>query len=564
MKHLRVLYHLMRADFIERVRSYGFLMTLLFTIFLTYFFIPALDAPFYAILVLGGDESVYNYRPIYNSAWIGSMTTLLMGEFFLLFAFYLLKGTVERDRRTGVGQIIATTPISKPAYVLGKWLSNLAVIVTMVAIIIVAAGALQLVRGEELQLDAWALASPFVIVLLPALAVIAAVTILFESINALRGGLGNVLFFFVAYPVLILSLDLNGSGVLYPSIYQACAARFPNCNSSRQIDLDSVSLAGMPTFRYEGIDWTLDLVGGRASLVLVGAAIALAAAFFFHRFDPAKADKTLLGDLPGRLKQAILSFVTAPAEAVESSNTPSGGSSLRAAPATLPQFGSRTRAFRLSGEMHPMSRAILQPSRPALYMQLLMAEMRLVFKGVSSLWYVGAVGLVGAGFLVPLDLAHMAVLPLAWLWPLTVWSSMGTREVRHQTEQIVFSTPYPFQRQLLVTWLVGMLIALAMSSGIVARMGLAGQWSPLVAVCIGALFVPTLALAMGCWSDGSKLFEAFYLFVWYMASVHGVPHLDFMGRVPGARYWGVPWVYAGLTILLIGAAVAGRRRQIKP
>ncbi len=110
MKTARVVYHLMRADFLERVRSYGFLGMLLFTIFVTYLFIPAPESIQIAGLELGG------YRSIYNSAWIGSMTTLLMGEFFLLFAFYFLKGSLERDRQTGVGQIIATTPITKSIF----------------------------------------------------------------------------------------------------------------------------------------------------------------------------------------------------------------------------------------------------------------------------------------------------------------------------------------------------------------------------------------------------------------------------------------------------------------
>ena len=105
MKTTRTLFHLMRADFLERVRSYGFLALLLFTIFLTYLFIPEINAIQIAGLNLGG------YRAVYNSAWIGTMTTLLMGEFFLLFSFYLLKGSVERDRRTGVGQILAATPL---------------------------------------------------------------------------------------------------------------------------------------------------------------------------------------------------------------------------------------------------------------------------------------------------------------------------------------------------------------------------------------------------------------------------------------------------------------------
>src|SRR5512143_3636721 len=120
MRLLQTLFHMMRADFYQRVRSYRFLAMLLFTIFLTYLFVPALNSIQIACLQLGG------YLGVYNSAWIGSMVTLLMGEFFTIFAFFLLKGTVELDRRTGVGQILAATSISKAAYTAGKWLSNIA------------------------------------------------------------------------------------------------------------------------------------------------------------------------------------------------------------------------------------------------------------------------------------------------------------------------------------------------------------------------------------------------------------------------------------------------------
>src|SRR5512143_975099 len=125
MRSLQTLFHMMRADFLQRVRSYRFLAMLLFTIFLTYLFVPALNSIQIAGLQLGG------YRGVYNSAWIGSMVTLLMGEFFSIFAFFLLKGNVELDRRTVVGQILASTSMSKAAYTSGKWLSNIAVIAAM-------------------------------------------------------------------------------------------------------------------------------------------------------------------------------------------------------------------------------------------------------------------------------------------------------------------------------------------------------------------------------------------------------------------------------------------------
>jgi hypothetical protein len=123
--------------------------------------------------------------------------------------------------------------------------------------------------------------------------------------------------------------------------------------------------------------------------------------------------------------------------------------------------------------------------------------------------------------------------------------------------------PYPLRRHLPVIWLVGVLLALILSSGVAVQLALAGRWTSLLALGIGAVFVPSLALALGCWSNGSKLFEGAYLFIWYLASVHLVPPLDFMGRIPTAVMWGIPWFYAGLTLVLLVASVLGRRRQIK-
>jgi hypothetical protein len=522
----RMTYHLMRADFLERVRSYGFLGMLLFTIFVTYIFIPAPESIQIAGLELGG------YRSLYNSAWIGSMTTLLMGEFFLLFAFYFLKGSIERDRQTGVGQIIATTPITKSAYTLGKWLSNVAVITAMVAIIIAASAALQFIRGEDTTLNLWALASPFILVLLPALMVIAATAVLFDSVNWLRGALGNVLFFFIAYPLLTLLLDLAGNSIIYPSIYQACAAQFSGCNPTRQIDAGLPPLMGLPIFQYDGVHWTLGIIAGRLGIILIGALIALLASRFFHRFDPAK-DGTSSSNV-GKRQVAASSEISSERAPISPIKT-----------VTLTPILSRPHPNAWQG-----------------YGQLIKAEIKLIFKGVGWLWYVFAFCVVAGTWLLPLDSAHLVMLPMAWVLPLTLWSGLGTREARYSAGQVVFSAPFPLRRQLPATWLVGVLIALVMGSGVILRYLIAGQWISLLAVTIGALFIPSLALAMGIWSGGSKLFEGLYLFVWYLASVISVPPLDFMGRLSDSLSSGLFWRYAGLTLLLIALAVIGRSRQV--
>ena len=526
MNAYRTLFHILRADFLERVRSYGFLALLLFTIFLTYLFIPDLHAIQIAGLNLGG------YRAIYNSAWIGAMTTLLMGEFFLLFSFYLLKGSVERDRCTGVGQILAATPMTKALYTLGKWLSNVVVVSVMALVILVASVLLQFLRADDLRFDFWALASPFLIVLFPALTMIAAAAVLFDCLPLLRGGIGNVLFFFIAYPLLTLSFDLPGNNILYPSIFAACAAQFTGCNPLRQIDAGMPPLADFPSFYYGGITWTPAILLSRLAVILVAALIALLAAWFFHRFDPTRADKTIFGTFS--LKRRLASQPNFPAETVSMLYQPT--------------------------KLTPLTRASNPPFFSTLT-RLFAAELRLTFKKTHWLWILLAIGVFLALAFSPLDTALYYFLPIAFVLPLTFWSNLGIREVKYRVDQITFSAPHPLTRHLFITWLVGVFIALTLTFPLLLRLCFYGDWSSAGGLLIGLCFVPSLAMALGCWSSTSKLFEGGYLFFWYIASMYSLPVLDFMGRVPLARQQGIPLFYLFVTPLLLAAAWFGRRYQ---
>ena len=299
MNQPRIIYHIALADFLERVRRSSFLITLLVIVAVTYFYLPALNATVYPYLNMGG------YRPIYNSAWIGAATALLMAEFFPLFGFYLVKNTIERDRRTGVGEIIATTPIRKSAYLLGKWLSNLAVFAAILLVTILAALVLQFIRAEDFHVDLWGLVAPFLFVNLPEMAVIAALAVLFESVAWLRGGFGNLVYYPV-YGILVVIGDLQGVQSIWPSVYQSCAAIFPHCNPHRQIDIDAFPLSTLPTFQFPVLPGPLGNLLSRMAWMLVAMGIAWLAAAFFHRFDPARVGRGLFD----KVRVSLLNFVT--------------------------------------------------------------------------------------------------------------------------------------------------------------------------------------------------------------------------------------------------------------
>jgi hypothetical protein len=192
---------------------------------------------------------------------------------------------------------------------------------------------------------------------------------------------------------------------------------------------------------------------------------------------------------------------------------------------------------------------------------VLFAELKLALKGQRWWWCAGAAGLALASLLNSPQTVKEIVLPLAWIWPILVWSPLGTRESRFGTGGLLFSCPRPLLRQLPATWLAGVLLAMATGAGAAVRFLAAGDSAAAGAWLVGALFIPSLALALGVWSGTSKFFEVIYLVIWYIGPMNHVPALDYMGATRTGPVEGMPLIYLGLTALLAAAAVAGRRWQ---
>ncbi|MBL7066062.1 MAG: hypothetical protein ISS49_17940 [Anaerolineae bacterium] len=297
MKRLRILGQLIRADFLERTRRYSFLVTLGVMLYIGYSAVPPAESGMLTV-------DLGDVRGVYNSAWIGGVVALLGSMLLSLPGFYLVKNGIARDRETGVGQIIATTPLRKPLYTLGKTVSNFIFLAVIIAVFAFAAGAMQFIRGEVLRLDVWGLVAPFLFVALPTLALVAAVAVLFETIPFLRSGFGNIAYFAFYIVAIIISLsgatfssqgvieqpinDLFGATVIGASMGQAAHAAFPDRNLDFGVGY-SPAQGPIQTFHWEGVAWTTDVILGRLLWVGVALGVALLAALFFDRFDPARS-----------------------------------------------------------------------------------------------------------------------------------------------------------------------------------------------------------------------------------------------------------------------------------
>ena len=324
---------------------------------------------------------------------------------------------------------------------MGKRQSNLAVLGLMVVIVAVSGIAMQLLRGEDRHIEVWKLFAPFLLLAFPAMAVVAAIAVLFETIPFLRGGFGNIAYFFA---------------------------------------------------------WA-DLSPGKPRRETQEAATAL---------------------VPRRVNASI------------------PFSSVSLTPLGTEQAHSR-------------------------FLGILTAELRLILKVQKWWWYVVATGLAIASAVVPTAEARGLVLACAWIWPVLLWSSMGMRETREQTYQLIFSAPRPIARQLPAVWMAGVLVALLTGGGFGIRLLLGGNIRGLMAWFIGVFFIPTFALSLSVWSGTGKPFEICYTLLWYVGPLHAVPQLDFMGSAPATAASRYPLFYLVLTCILGVVALTGRKHQLK-
>lgn len=149
------------------------------------------------------------------------------------------------------------------------------------------------------------------------------------------------------------------------------------------------------------------------------------------------------------------------------------------------------------------------------------------------------------------------LLAITWLWMILLLSGMGSRETLHNTREIVFSAPRPTLNQLPAAWLAAFTVTALMGSGAFLQHLLEGDFARLLAWTSGALFIPSLALALGVLTSSRKPFEVIYV-TWMYLILNAVPTLDFVGVTPES-----PWRFYGLSALaLLALAVLVRHWQL--
>jgi len=207
-------------------------------------------------------------------------------------------------------------------------------------------------------------------------------------------------------------------------------------------------------------------------------------------------------------------------------------------------------------------------ARPGLaFRRLLAGEMRILVQGTSRWWWLVAAALNAASLAVPADLVKPAgastalLLSAAWIWPVLIWSRLGTQRRENGLDTLLGAYPATY-RQLAAEWAAGLALTALAGLGPLLRMAIAADGPRVAAWVAGALFIPSLALVLGAASRTHRMFQALYVILWY-AAVNQVAAADYMGTVlAGGRPAGPsPSLIAGVSLAMLAIAFIIRAAQ---
>jgi hypothetical protein len=133
---------------------------------------------------------------------------------------------------------------------------------------------------------------------------------------------------------------------------------------------------------------------------------------------------------------------------------------------------------------------------------------------------------------------------------------MGNRERKNNTAQMVFSSARPVLRQLPAAWFAGVLATALFGIAAAVVFLSNGDLLALAGWAGAVIFIPTLALALGVFSSGSRTFEVVYVIWWYLGPFQKAAGIDFISCPPQF------YLLAAAGLLLLSTFWRGRQVRV--
>ncbi|HZX25817.1 MAG TPA: hypothetical protein VFF16_02020 [Telluria sp.] len=464
-------------------------------------------------------------RVLYTSSALAVGSASLASLLFGLAGFYLVRGRAAEDLRSGIGAVIGATAVSNARLLTARWLGGVAYLAVLAGGFTLAIFACHALRGEG-PIQPLVYLETYALLLGPMILFSASCALLFDSVPALMGKAGDVLWFVLwaaQLGTVVAVIKNGGAAAVLPMIdfsgLSLTIGRLIGFLHTEQFALGGSPFdAALAPWRLPDQLWTWHSYLLRAGSAVLALLPLLPAAWLFHRFSP------------DRVKPANARRRRSPLALINVWLRP-------AARAAQPLFALAARIGGLPGQVLADA-ALTTCAAP-----LLIAAAGVAW---SVSWFLPAPALNGAalGFTV--------------LWALSA-ADLGTRDYAADLEGFTGAMPGGPVRRFARQWLAALVLGLVLLGPAVLRWTFAAPQRALAAPA-GLALLAACIVTFGRCTRTTRTFVGLFLFGLYVSvNAPGVALLDAVGANGSATAASAGW-HALAALLVFSAGWWWNRR----
>jgi hypothetical protein len=269
-----------------RLRRLSTLFAIFSVIILSWMMVPAPDSGMTLI-------SLNDARVLNTSTALAFGTASLAAIIFGLGSFYLTRGRVSEDMRSGVGSVIAASQIGNGLFLISRWVGGVAYMLALTAALLGTTLVLHIIRGDG-PIEITVYLQIYALILIPMIFFGVSCAVLFDSFALLMGKFGDVAFFFIWILQLgmmgassdgtkdissLMLFDLSGLVAGFVAIQQVVHS------TNISVGISEYNKA-LPAISLPHIAWSLQIIALRTGAALLAVLPLLPAIWKFHRYSP--------------------------------------------------------------------------------------------------------------------------------------------------------------------------------------------------------------------------------------------------------------------------------------
>ncbi|MEM9545482.1 MAG: hypothetical protein AAGA77_05890 [Bacteroidota bacterium] len=484
----------MKAKFIlayytalQEIRNYRFFYILVISVLLTLGFVPPHDAAYSTI-------SFANWKPEFNSEWIGTTTAIMSTLLLSILGFYLIIDNLSKEKSYRTQSTIMVSPISNFRFLLYRWLSASALLMTILLLSMMVSILLSIYYNGFTGTSYLDIVLPYLLIAFPSALVIAGIALALEVLLPTKRML-RYLIFLVGF-IIYLSTAYGS----YPDIADPFGIQylfhqlFENVSQISQDQLGGYSIglsinnsaAARQMFTYSGTEFSTGFIFSR--LVLVGVCLGfiglLSLIFNKLRFFQHKTEtpNTKL-ETPAKSNQAKF-------------------------------------------DLEPLKISPL-PSKSS-WRDQVMTEIFMFQKWTSPVVLLLTLCLVVTTFLLDVDVVHRYILPVIILLQVPVISDLITRDKRLRTYTFFKTSVISSTNRMLFKGVAAVFILGGLSLPLMLRYMMQGNSAAVVSIVIGLVMITAVSFLLGSLFNSKKPYELIMVLVTY-ACINQIEVVDYLG-----------------------------------